>query len=263
MATKIITVFGATGNQGGSVVNAVLNNPELSKKYKIRAITRDPTKSSATKLAERGAETVRADLDDLGSLAAAVDGSYAVFGLTDYWSLMDMEKEIAQGKAIAEACAKGGVKHFVWSALPETTKMTDGKLPNIDHFVSKARVAEHVEATKGSSWATYFMPAFFMQNFHSFVNKGPDGTYALAATFKPDTKLALIDIKRDTGKYVMGAIEAGQAADGKWIRATSEWTTPQAVVDTYPAPRSSSPRSRATCSRASCHRRWATSGRRR
>ena len=229
---KLITVFGATGNQGGSVVSAVLDHPEYSKKYKIRAITRDPSKPSAQALAEKGAETIRADLSDPSSLEAAVAGSYAVFAVTNYWELMSMEKELDQGKAIGQACGRAGVQHLVWSALPDTTKMTNGQLPNIDHFVSKAHVAEYLEQNKGDKWATYFMPAYFMQNFHSFVNKGPDGTPTLAAPWKPDTPLALIDIKADTGKFVIGALEAGAAADGKWIQGTSEWSTPQAVADT-------------------------------
>lgn len=51
-------MFGATGNQGGSVVKTVLSHPELSKTYKIRAITRDVTKPASIALKEKGAEVV-------------------------------------------------------------------------------------------------------------------------------------------------------------------------------------------------------------
>lgn len=54
--SKLITVFGATGNQGGSVIDYILNDTELSKEYKIRGITRDTTKRSAQELAARGVE---------------------------------------------------------------------------------------------------------------------------------------------------------------------------------------------------------------
>lgn len=56
--SKIFTVFGATGNQGGSVVKNILENAELSKIYKIRAITRDVTKPAALALKAKGAEIV-------------------------------------------------------------------------------------------------------------------------------------------------------------------------------------------------------------
>jgi uncharacterized protein YbjT (DUF2867 family) len=57
--SKILTVFGATGVQGGSVARAVLRDPQLSKEYKIRAVTRDSTKVSAKALQEKGVEVVQ------------------------------------------------------------------------------------------------------------------------------------------------------------------------------------------------------------
>ena len=56
--SKLFTVFGATGNQGGSVIRAVLADPVLSKSFKIRAVTRDVTKSSAQALIKQGVEVV-------------------------------------------------------------------------------------------------------------------------------------------------------------------------------------------------------------
>jgi hypothetical protein len=53
---KLITVFGATGNQGGSVIQHILADPVLSKEFKIRGITRDPSKPVAQALAQRGVE---------------------------------------------------------------------------------------------------------------------------------------------------------------------------------------------------------------
>jgi uncharacterized protein YbjT (DUF2867 family) len=80
---KIFTVFGATGNQGGSVVNHILEHPELSKIYKIRAITRDVSKPSAVALKEKGADVVTADLNDRDSVFKAIEGSSVVFGVTN------------------------------------------------------------------------------------------------------------------------------------------------------------------------------------
>lgn len=55
---KIITVFGATGNQGGSVVETFLNDPKLKNEWAVRGITRDISKDSSKKLAAKGVEVV-------------------------------------------------------------------------------------------------------------------------------------------------------------------------------------------------------------
>jgi uncharacterized protein YbjT (DUF2867 family) len=56
--SKLLTVFGATGNQGGSIIKAVLTDTALSKEFKIRAITRDTSKPAAKALADKGVELV-------------------------------------------------------------------------------------------------------------------------------------------------------------------------------------------------------------
>lgn len=57
--SKIFTVFGATGNQGGSVIRAVLADPVLSKEYKLRGVTRDVSKPAAQALTAKGVEMVK------------------------------------------------------------------------------------------------------------------------------------------------------------------------------------------------------------
>ena len=54
--SKLITVFGATGNQGGSVIKNILADSTLSKTFKIRGITRDISKPAAQALAKKGVE---------------------------------------------------------------------------------------------------------------------------------------------------------------------------------------------------------------
>jgi nucleoside-diphosphate-sugar epimerase len=55
---KVIAVFGATGNQGGSVINALLQDAEICKHYRFRGVTRDTRKPASQELAAQGVEMV-------------------------------------------------------------------------------------------------------------------------------------------------------------------------------------------------------------
>lgn len=57
-AKQIITIFGATGAQGGSVAKAILGDSKMSQSWTVRGVTRDTTKDSAKALEKLGAETV-------------------------------------------------------------------------------------------------------------------------------------------------------------------------------------------------------------
>lgn len=55
---KIITVFGATGNQGGSVVQIFLNDPKLKDKWAVRGVSRNVESGSAKELTALGVDMV-------------------------------------------------------------------------------------------------------------------------------------------------------------------------------------------------------------
>ena len=77
MSPKIVTIYGATGNQGTSVARALLSDKTGA--FAVRAITRNPDSDSAKALASLGAEVVRADGREKASLAKAFAGSWGVF----------------------------------------------------------------------------------------------------------------------------------------------------------------------------------------
>src|SRR6266446_4783146 len=105
---KLIAVVGATGQQGGAVVRAL----QANKQFKVRALTRNPAKHS-----ELGDEVVQADLNRPETLAAAFEGAHGVFLVTNLWE--EGTDEVEQATAAVRSAKDAGVKHFVWSTLPD------------------------------------------------------------------------------------------------------------------------------------------------
>ena len=79
--SKVLAVFGATGRQGASLIDYVLNDLELSPKYKIRAVTRDVNSEKSKQLKEK-VEVVSGDVLDRASLEKALTGAHTVFSMT-------------------------------------------------------------------------------------------------------------------------------------------------------------------------------------
>ncbi|KAI0376649.1 hypothetical protein F5Y04DRAFT_292477 [Hypomontagnella monticulosa] len=195
--SKLLTVFGATGQQGGALINHILDSPYLSSAFTLRGITRDSSKAAAIALKERGVEIVEADLQVPSTIKKAVAGSHAVFGVTNFWESASYDVEVSQGKAIADAAVEAGVKQIIWSSLPSVTKISGGKVTSMKHFDGKAEVETYIRTLDIKS--VFFMPGWFMQN-HLLMKpkKADDGTYLFSLPFEPSTLLPLIDI-RDTG----------------------------------------------------------------
>ncbi len=56
---KVIVVFGTTGNQGGSVIKTLLEDPSINPQFEARGVTRDPSKPAPVALAEKGVYFVK------------------------------------------------------------------------------------------------------------------------------------------------------------------------------------------------------------
>ncbi|CAN8101108.1 unnamed protein product [Discula destructiva] len=228
---KLITVFGATGNQGGSVVQIFLNDPKLKAEWSVRGVSRNAASESAKKFTAQGVEMVSADNDDKTSLVKAMQGAYAVFTVTNYWDKMDMQLEIQQGKNLADAAKEAGVQHYIWSSLLNVNKLTDGKLPHVYHFDSKALVEDYVR--EQGIPASFFMPGFFMSNIPGgMLRPSPqaNGAWTLALPIPASTPIPLFD-PADTGKWIKAIVLGDRAALlGKRLLAATRYATPAEIV---------------------------------
>ncbi|MBE3042097.1 NmrA/HSCARG family protein [Candidatus Bathyarchaeota archaeon] len=220
--SKILTIFGATGAQGASVINAVLADPVLSGEYELRGTTRDISKPAAKALSGKGVKMIsvshqvsfqfkshpqltynQADMSSPDSLAPAIAGSHTVFLVTNFWDSgsRSAETEIAQGKAVADACKTAGVRHLIFSSLVSPSKVSGGNLTHMAHFESKAAVEEHIRRLGVP--ATFVLLGWYMENFFHHLRRGGDGGYIWELPVDGDKSLLpLIDAGRDTGTFL-------------------------------------------------------------
>ncbi|KAL9099093.1 MAG: hypothetical protein Q9163_005356 [Psora crenata] len=222
--SKILAVFGATGQQGGSVINYVLNDPELSQKYKIRAITRDPNSEKAKQLREK-VEVVQGDMLNRASLETALTGAHTVFAMTTPSFGPDgFQAEYNSGKTIADVAVEKGAEYIIFSTLPSVKEMSGGKYTKVTVYESKAQVEQHIRGLHIKS--AFYSPGFFMENFHSqpFLapQQAPDGTWVLARHTSPKTQVPFVDAIGDTGKFIGAILAEPDKYEGKTFCAATE-----------------------------------------
>jgi uncharacterized protein YbjT (DUF2867 family) len=232
---KIIAVVGSTGTQGGGLAAAILADP--SGGFGVRAITRDPNKEKAKALAAKGAEVVKADIDDVESLKKAFAGAYGVYAVTNFWEHFSGEKEKAQAKNIADAAKTAGVKHVIWSTLEDTRKLMspgDSRMPmlqekyRVPHFDAKAEANAYFSGLP----VTYLVTSFYWDNFYLFglgPKKGDGGAYSWTLPMG-NAKLSGM-AGEDIGKTAYGIFKAGQQYIGKTVGIVGENLTIKEMCD--------------------------------
>lgn len=216
---KTILVLGGTGNQGGAAAREL-----LSRGWKVRALVRDPGKAEALALKELGAELVRGDLADAGSLRTATAGAYGVFSVQALAHEPEtLAQEVRHGKAVADAAQEAGVAHFVYSSVGGAERRT-----GIDHFETKWEIEQHLRKT--GLPATVLRPVFFMNNLLHFADAGAERVMRLPV--KPGKPMQLI-ASDDIGFFAAAAFDDPATYLGKKIElAGDELTFPQ-VAEVY------------------------------
>lgn len=245
MAKKIITIVGATGNQGVSIINALSTKTE----FHIRGLTRNPSSPQAKELVAKGVEIVQANIDDPSSIKAAFAGSHIVYGITDFFepfvrlnnATEAAAAETLQGIALAEAAAATPtLEHYIWSTLPDWDVLTGGKYP-VPHAKSKADVDLHIRknlpglaAKTTFFWITYYHTnLLFPLNRPVFLETA--GVWVQVQSHDQNTPVLVIgDIRENAGKFVKAIVEQGvEKTGGKAVLAEVETITSGAMLQLW------------------------------
>ncbi|CRL26277.1 NAD(P)-binding domain [Penicillium camemberti] len=229
--SKLITVFGATGQQGGSVIRTIQQDASLSQEFKIRGITRDASKPVAQALVKQGVEVKTANMNSKESLVQALQGSHSVFLVTTPdWGNAGSDAELVHGKNVADAAKEAGVQHLIFSSLLNVTETSGGRLKHVPHFDHKAKVEEYIRSIGVP--ATSVLPGYFMTNYTVFgmLRKGDDGVHNLAYPVGKDAQFPLIDIASDMGKYVAAALKNRSEVLGLQLLAAADYYSPTRIL---------------------------------
>ena len=228
---KIITIFGATGAQGGGLAKAILM--DKNSEFSARVVTRDPASDKAKELAKLGAEVFTGDLTNEDSVHKALEGAYGAYFVTFYWAHFSPEREKAEAALFAKAAKDAGIKHAIWSTLEDTRELVplhDDRMPTlmdkykVPHFDAKGE--SNQQFIDAGVPTTFLHASFYWDNFIFFGSgpkRGDDGKLALTLPIG-EAKMAGIAAE-DIGKCAYGIFKKGKEYFGKYIGVAGEHLT--------------------------------------
>jgi uncharacterized protein YbjT (DUF2867 family) len=218
---KLIAVFGATGQQGSGVVRVL----QASSQFKVRALTRSPDKHR-----ELADEVVEADLNRPETLKAAFEGAHGVFLVTNWEGGTD---EFKQATAAVRAAKDAGVKHFVWSTLPNVEAISGGKF-DVPHFTGKARI-DRIVKEAGFPHHTFVIAPFYYQNLVGRLapQKQAEGSLGWAVPLDSDVRCLHMGDITELGNVVAGAFaHPDEAGNGEYLPLVGDLMSFNEIVET-------------------------------
>ena len=224
-----ILVTGATGRQGGALINALLTR---GGSWRIVAITRDPASSPARALAARGITLYKADANSRASLDAALAAHapvHAFFAVTNPFAARwtggaaprgDTSMETLQGVNMVDACKAAGVAHFVFTSVASAGDCVVDGGP-VETFDAKWKVEQHLAASGLPH--TILAPVGFFENMQSSFAGLKQGV--VPGLLKPvSTRMQMISCK-DIGIFAAIALENREAWLGKRFEIAGDDTS--------------------------------------
>lgn len=216
MALRKLLVTGATGQQGGALISALLT--QQPKQFHIFAVTRNPSSPSALRLASKGVTLIKGDTTDASAIFTQVQDIYGVFLVT---APNSSEKE--QAIPLIDAAKAAGVEHFVFTSVDQGKSNNDASSSTPPpHYITKLAIEKHLQnvaaESSGSMKWTILRPTSFMENLSpNFI-----GTM-LATMLKQlgSTRISLISTA-DIGRVAALAFEKPDAYQGRALTLTGE-----------------------------------------
>jgi uncharacterized protein YbjT (DUF2867 family) len=164
--SKLVAVFGATGQQGGSVLRSLANNGN----YQLKAVTRSAKSAKAKELAAMKNVTIaEADLDNKESVDHVLKGCYGAFLVTDFTAHFVKNREIDQGVNLIDKAIKNNLKHVVFSSLENVESQVGKPCLHMDY---KAAIDDYgLKHADKLNYTAIRMPMFYQEIVGTVLNK--------------------------------------------------------------------------------------------
>jgi len=209
---RLILVGGATGQQGGAVVDEL-----LARGYAVRGMSRKPEGRKAQRAATKGIEIVRADYGDPDSLRAAMQGVDGVFFYTAF-----SPNELQQGANVIEAARAASVAHLIYS-LGAAADPVNGMV---------GAMAGQVENDIRDSGVPYTVvrPVAFMENYRRQQKR--IAKTGIVDSRAPDRIATMIAV-RDIGFFVGEAFDHPDQWLGQAVNISGDEMTMEELAATF------------------------------
>lgn len=211
-----IAVIGATGQQGRSVIDALLPSG-----VPIRALVRDPQSAAARELGSQGVEIVQADQEDVQSLATGLQGVAALFFMTTFAGTDGPLGEVRRGLTVVDAAEQAQVPRTVFSSVGGAERST-----GVPHFDSKYKVEQRVRTLPS---ATVLRPTFFMENLIEQLMQDEAGEIIIRMPMPGNVPIQMVAVQ-DIGRAVARLLLDPAAIDDEAIEIAGDDTTLDAIA---------------------------------
>ncbi|KAK3386073.1 hypothetical protein B0H63DRAFT_191825 [Podospora didyma] len=235
MASLNILVVGATGQQGGAVVKALLDLPAQSPPIHILALTRNAESPKAKALASAHRDSltlVQGDATDPEPIFAAYPKeSIARLFIVTVPGKIPEEK---QAIPLIDAAVAHGVRHIVFTSVERGGDERSWSNPtDVPHFIAKHNVELHLrqKAESDSFTWTILRPVAFLDNWNPGFFSSMFSAL-MYASLKPETKLQLVSV-RDIGVVAALALTQPDKWAGRAVGLAGDEITLSEAQETF------------------------------
>ena len=215
------------------MISAFLAKPP-KEPFHLVALTRNLKSTRAQALAQQpNVSVIEGNLNDSNAIFQQTSSPF--HGVFSVQLPLNVKTEEQQGKALVDAAAANGVRHFIYTSADRGgPAKSDVQGTAVAHFRSKFNIENHLksvaEQTNGNMAWTIIRPVAFMENMTpDFLGKAFVAMWRLNGM---DRKLQLVSAV-DVGMLAAEAFQAPDEYVGKAVSLATDELTPQEAAEIF------------------------------